>query len=79
MARIAIITGAASGIGRALARALVLRGDTVVWLTSTVTARNVWPVAWPGKGRVLPRPRPWMSATPPPRRNGEQRRYRLRR
>src|SRR5206468_12300956 len=30
MARIAIITGAASGIGRALARALVLRGDTGV-------------------------------------------------
>ncbi len=30
MARIAIITGAASGIGQALARALVLRGDTVV-------------------------------------------------
>jgi NADP-dependent 3-hydroxy acid dehydrogenase YdfG len=30
MARIAIITGAASGIGRALARALVLRDDTVV-------------------------------------------------
>ena len=30
MGRIAIITGAASGIGRALARALVLRGDTVV-------------------------------------------------
>ena len=30
MARIAIITGAASGIGPALARALVLRGDTVV-------------------------------------------------
>lgn len=30
MARIAIITGAASGIGRVLARALVLRGDTVV-------------------------------------------------
>ena len=30
MARIAIITGAASGIGQALARALVARGDTVV-------------------------------------------------
>jgi NAD(P)-dependent dehydrogenase (short-subunit alcohol dehydrogenase family) len=30
MARIAIITGAASGIGKALARALVARGDTVV-------------------------------------------------
>jgi NAD(P)-dependent dehydrogenase (short-subunit alcohol dehydrogenase family) len=30
MARIAIVTGAASGIGQALASALVLRGDTVV-------------------------------------------------
>src|SRR6266849_7535978 len=30
MARIAIVTGAASGIGRALAIALVARGDTVV-------------------------------------------------
>ena len=30
MARIAIITGAASGVGRALASALVARGDTVV-------------------------------------------------
>jgi len=30
MARIAIITGAASGIGRALAGALAARGDTVV-------------------------------------------------
>jgi NAD(P)-dependent dehydrogenase (short-subunit alcohol dehydrogenase family) len=30
MARIAIVTGAASGIGRALATALVARGDTVV-------------------------------------------------
>ena len=30
MTRIAIITGAASGIGRALAGALVTRGDTVV-------------------------------------------------
>jgi len=30
MARITIITGAASGIGQALASALVARGDTVV-------------------------------------------------
>ncbi len=30
MSRVAIITGAASGIGRALAGALVTRGDTVV-------------------------------------------------
>jgi NAD(P)-dependent dehydrogenase (short-subunit alcohol dehydrogenase family) len=30
MARIAIITGAASGIGQALASALASRGDTVV-------------------------------------------------
>jgi NAD(P)-dependent dehydrogenase (short-subunit alcohol dehydrogenase family) len=30
MGRIAIVTGAASGIGKALAGALVARGDTVV-------------------------------------------------
>jgi len=30
MGRIAIVTGAASGIGQALAAALVARGDTVV-------------------------------------------------
>ena len=30
MVRIAIVTGAASGIGQALASALVARGDTVV-------------------------------------------------
>jgi Short-chain alcohol dehydrogenase of unknown specificity len=42
MARIAIITGAASGIGRALARALVCAATPSWWLTSTVTARNAW-------------------------------------
>jgi NAD(P)-dependent dehydrogenase (short-subunit alcohol dehydrogenase family) len=30
MSRVAVVTGAASGIGRALASALVTRGDTVV-------------------------------------------------
>src|SRR5688500_14738787 len=30
MTRVAVVTGAASGIGRAIATALVLRGDTVV-------------------------------------------------
>ena len=41
MTRIAIITGAASGIGRALAGALVTGGDTVVVADGTATFGRV--------------------------------------
>ena len=65
MARIAIITGAASGIGPALARALVLRSDTVVVadIDGDGAERVADEVARLGPGAA--RPRPLMSATPP--------------
>ena len=66
MARIAIITGAASGIGRALAGALAARGDTVVLadIDGDGADRAARAPIWPGKGRARRRPRRWTSATP---------------
>jgi NAD(P)-dependent dehydrogenase (short-subunit alcohol dehydrogenase family) len=53
VARITIVTGAASGIGQALARALVARGDTVVVadVDKEGAERTAGDLSDPGPGR----------------------------
>lgn len=68
MPRIAIVTGAASGIGRALASALVAPGDAVVLADGAERAAGELACHGPGAAPRSPSPTPAKATGPPQRR-----------